>query len=89
MEIKVIEKSNNKLKIEIRGESHTLLNLLRKNLWALDVEQAAYMIEHPYLSEPEIIVKSKNPLKSLHDATQLIIDQSKEFEKEFKRALSK
>ena len=46
-------------------------------------------MDHPYLSDPEIIVKGKNPLKILDDASQDIIDQIKELEKEFSKVLKK
>ena len=89
MKLNVIESSDKKVNIELVGESETLANLLRKNLWDAGAEQAAYMKEHPYLSMPKVIVYGKNPKKMLDNASQKIIDQTKEFQVEFKRALEK
>ena len=58
MELKVLENTKSRLKIEVKGESHTLLNLLRRNSWDAKAGQASYMIEHPMLSHPKIIIKA-------------------------------
>lgn len=89
MELRVLEKKKDKLKVEVVGESHTLLNLLRENAWKGKLEQASYMIEHPYLSQPKIIVRAKNPKKILTDSAQMIVDDSKDFSREFKRAVKR
>lgn len=89
MKLEIIEDEKNKLKIAVHGESHTLLNILRENSWKAGADQASYIIEHPYLSPPQIIVHSDSPKKTLTAATQIIIDQAKEFEKEFSAAAKK
>ena len=89
MELRVVEKKKDKLKVEVLGETHTLLNLLRENAWKEKADQASYMIEHPYLAKPKIIVKASNPKKVLVNSAQMIIDDSKEFSGEFKRAMKK
>jgi DNA-directed RNA polymerase subunit L len=89
MEIKVLEKTDESVKIEVIGETHTLLNLLREKSWKAGASQASYMIEHPYLSNPKITIKAKNPKKVLADATQMVADDAKEFGKEFGRSLKK
>ena len=89
MKLEVVEDEKTKLKVAVHGESHTLLNLLRENAWVAKADQAAYLIDHPYLSVPEIIVQSDSPKKTLTSAVQLVIDQAKEFEKEFSAAVKK
>ncbi len=89
MKLNILENSDNKVNIEMVGESETLANLLRKNLWDVGVEQATFIREHPYLSMPKIIVYGKNPMKALDNAAQRIIDQAKDFQTEFERALAK
>ncbi len=89
MELNVVEKTKNKLKIEVKGETHTFLNLLRAKAWEAKAKQASYVIEHPYLSEPKIVVYGDDPKKILTNASQLMIDELKEFSKEFDRALKK
>lgn len=85
MEVKLIEKKPEKWKLEIRGETHTLLNLLRENCWKSGADQASYMIEHPYLSQPKFIISAKNPKKVLISSAQKIINDTKELENELKR----
>ena len=89
MELTVTQKGKEKLRVEVRGETHTMLNLIRENAWKAGAKQAAYIIQHPYISQPEIIIRSKNPQKTLKDAAQMVIDDSKEFMVAFKRAMKK
>jgi len=89
MELKVIEKKPDKLSMEVVGETHTLLNVLTEYAWEAKASQASYIIDHPYLSQPELTVKSKNPKKTLSDAAQIIIDNTREFKVGFERALKK
>ena len=86
MELKVLEKTKNRLKIEVGGETHTLLNLLRRNSWDAKAEQANYLIEHPMLSQPKIIIKARNPKGVLSKAADMTIKQTQDFSKAFKRA---
>ena len=85
MKLTVLEKKKDKWKLEVDGEDHTLLNLLTENAWKGKVKQASYMIRHPQLSKPEITVIGPNPKKILADAAQEIINDSKAFQREFKR----
>jgi DNA-directed RNA polymerase subunit L len=89
MDLEVLNQKGDKIEIEVKGESHTLLNLLRENSWKTGADQASYMIKHPYMSQPKIIIKSKHPKKVLTDAAQLIVDDATSFEKSFRRALKK
>ncbi len=89
MELKVLEKKADKLKLEVRGETHTFLNLITEYAWLARASQASYTIKHPYLSEPVLKVISPNPKKTLSDAAQIIIDRAKEFQKGVERALKK
>ena len=84
MELNVLENKPGKLKIEVIGETHTLLNLVTEYAWLAKAKQASYTIKHPYLSNPELTVFSANPKRTLTDASQLIINQTKECEKLFK-----
>lgn len=89
MELSATEKAKEKLRVEVRGETHTMLNLIRENAWKAGANQAAYIIQHPYISQPEIIIRSKNPAKTLRDAAQIAVDDSKGFSVAFKRAMKK
>ena len=89
MELIAIEKGKEKLRVEVRGETHTILNLIRENAWKSGARQASYIIQHPYISQPEIIIRSGRPAKTLQDSAQIAIDESREFSGAFKRALKK
>jgi DNA-directed RNA polymerase subunit L len=86
MELTLIEKGKDKLKVEVQGESHTLLNVLRENAWKAGAGQASYMIEHPYMAKPKIMVRAKDPKKVLTSAAQAMSDDSRAFLAAFKRA---
>ena len=86
MKIEVLEDEKDTLKIEIH-DNQTLVNLINENLWQQKVDMAAYKIDHPYLSKPVLIVKSKNPKKSLLDATEQVIEDVKELKKKLSAEL--
>lgn len=91
MEIKVLKKTSNELKIEIEGEGHTFCNVLQKALLEDDtIEMAGYNIEHPLTSNPTVYVRTKEkrkPETALIDAAKKVQKQNKEFKKSFERAL--
>jgi len=92
MEIKVVKKNEKTLVIETPEETSTLTNLLRENLWQdKNVSEAAHIKEHPYLSNPKILVTTSrgSPQTALEKAAERISDQAKEFKEEFKKALKK
>jgi DNA-directed RNA polymerase subunit L len=89
MKLKAVERGKDKLVVEIAGESHTFLNLLRETAWSKGASHAAYIIEHPYLSEPKISVKGGNPKNILKNSAQSVILNAKDFQKEFSRALKR
>lgn len=89
MELTAIERGKEKMRIEVKGETHTMLNLIRENAWKAGAKQASYIIQHPYISQPELIVRSSKPAKTLQDAAQKIIDDSKEFSLAFQRAMKR
>jgi DNA-directed RNA polymerase subunit L len=89
MKLALLENVEGKMVLEVKGENHTFLNLLRDNAWSAESKQASYMIEHPYLSEPKLIIRADNPRKVLDNSAQAIIDSAKEFEKEFRRVSKK
>jgi len=86
MKIDVLENDDNKLKIELHTNL-TIVNLLNENIWKQKVDVSAYRTDHPYLSRPILMVKSKNPKKSILDAATEIIEDVKEFRKQFQNAM--
>lgn len=81
MEVKIIEMDENFVKLSIKGEDHTFLNILQHNLLQDDdVEVAKYTISHPLIGIPEIYVrtKSKNPIDALKEANERTAQQCDE-----------
>ena len=90
MELKVLKDEDKTLLLEIRGETVTVTNLLREELWNdSSVSEAAQIKEHPYLSEPKVFVKVSRgtPQTALKKACERIMKKSQEFREEFKKAL--
>jgi DNA-directed RNA polymerase, subunit L len=89
MEVKIIRKTNTEIEVEIKGESHTLMNALKAALIADDaVETATYTIEFPGVSEPILYVKtdkSEDPLDAIKKASGLLSGQCDEFIKLFSK----
>lgn len=84
MNIEVVESGKNKLKISVKGESHTLTQLVAHTASAK--ADAASVQEHPTES-PKIVVHGKNPKKVLEDAAADIVAQCEDLKKEFTRLL--
>lgn len=78
--------------IEVQGETITLTNAIRGELWEdSNVYEAAQIKEHPYLAKPKILVKTSKgkPQTALKKATDSIIKQTEEFQEEFRKAMKK
>ncbi|ENN96162.1 DNA-directed RNA polymerase subunit L [Methanocaldococcus villosus KIN24-T80] len=85
MEIKILERKDNLIEIELIGEDHSLPNLLKDILLTKEgVKMASYSIEHPlldpetgrYISNPVITVITeggRDPLEVLKEALKDII----------------
>jgi len=90
MELNVIKKDKNLLEVEVKGGGVGFVNLIKEELWNdKSVDEAAYIKEHPYMSEPKLYVKTKRkkPKKVIEDALKRVEVQLKDLKKEFKRAL--
>ncbi len=86
MKIEVVENEDNKLKIMIHT-NFTLVNLLNEKIWKQRAEISAYRMENLYPERPLLLVKGKNPKKSVLDAAEEIIEDVKEFRKHFEHAM--
>lgn len=88
MEIEVLDSKKNELKIEIKGESHTLCNSLVKELWNdKSVKSAGYLLESTMEENPilTIITAGKSPKKALSDAAERLSKKIDEFATKFKK----
>lgn len=84
MEIKTIESSKSILEIEVLDENETLLNPLKVKLLSDDdVELAEYIIEHPFLSNPKVYVRTKKgePIAAVKRALKALTKEYKDLEK--------
>lgn len=93
MEVKVLKKASNELKIEIEGAGHTICNLVQKKLLEYDnVDLAGYDIPHPLSSSAIIYVRTKGkakPEEVLRKAVEEAREANREFGKELAMALKK
>lgn len=92
MELKVVKKEDKTLIVETVGESITFCNMVASELWEdKSVSEAAYIRDHPYLSQPQIFVKTSHsmPENALKRATTRLRKKTAEFGEEFKKALKK
>ncbi|MFH1455770.1 MAG: DNA-directed RNA polymerase subunit L [archaeon] len=90
MEIIVLESTKTRLKFELVGKTHTLGNILAKELWQdKDIEFAGYHLEHPQTKNAVLIIEVKkgDPKKALIDAIARLEKQNKEFIDLVKKAL--
>jgi len=91
MEVKVLQKTKNELKIEIVGEDHTFCNLLQNVLLKdKNVEIAGYDQPHPLIRASIVYVRTKrdvSPEKTMLSALANIKDLNKEFNEKFERAV--
>lgn len=95
MNIKVLKKTPNEMRIEIEGEGHTFCNVLQKALLEDEtVEMAGYDIAHPLISNPIVYIlmkerrkPEKRPETALKEAAEKIRQSSREFRISFEKAL--
>ena len=75
--MKILESDKNKIRIEI--DDKTFVNLLNDKIWEIlkTSGYSAYNIDHPYLSNPVLIVKSDNPKKTMLTAADNIVSDIK------------
>ena len=88
MEFNVIEESKTKLIFELKGETHSFCNVLKKELQGTKgVEVATYRIDHPLVGIPRFHLETKGvePRKALKSALASLKKKAKEFESEVKK----
>ena len=83
MKIEVLENEDQKLKVKL-DDNMTLVNLLNENLWQQKIDAAAYTREHIYLTQPMLLVRSKDPKKHLMAAAEQIVEDVEELRKKLK-----
>jgi len=86
MNLKILNKTDTELEMELVGETHTLLNLLKTILLEDDaVEIATYDIKYLGISEPIMYVRTndKDPVQAVRSAISTMIAICDEFKSVF------
>jgi DNA-directed RNA polymerase subunit L len=92
MDLTVVEKTDEELTIEIAGEDHTFMNVLKGALLELDGVAAATYDVNPEQSggqtEPVLSIKTEggDPLDALEDAADRIKTETTAFREAFESA---
>ncbi|MCX6711868.1 MAG: DNA-directed RNA polymerase subunit L, partial [Candidatus Woesearchaeota archaeon] len=84
----ILEESKTKLKFELKDESHTFCNILRKELWEdSSVKLAGYNIPHSLIGTPIFIIETTNasPKKTLLSAISRLQKKNKDFKEKIKK----
>ena len=88
MEINVLEEKKKKMVFELKGENHTLCNVLREELWNdKAVTVSAYNISHPLIGVPKFIVETdgeKEPRKALKETITRLKKKNAEIREQLK-----
>ncbi|MCW4023975.1 MAG: DNA-directed RNA polymerase subunit L [Candidatus Bathyarchaeota archaeon] len=91
MNIKVLKRTDNELKIEIQGADHGLCNLLQKKiLEEKNVDVSGYDVPHPLASSPVIYIRMLNgasPDEALISAAKKAMANNETFSKELENAV--
>ncbi len=89
MELEILKKEKNLLEFIIKGERHTLPNLLKTNLLEnKETEFVAYKLDHPMDADSIFVLRTKkeNPKKVLLDALKEIDKELDSFSSAVKKA---
>jgi DNA-directed RNA polymerase subunit L len=96
MELRVIENTDTELSIEIAGEDHTFMNVLKGALLESDSVEAATYDMNPEQSggqtDPVLTVKTDpdndiDPIEALEDGTDSVIDKTGSFKDAYEAAV--
>lgn len=90
MELKIIDKTGDEMHLEIKDETHTLLNMLKSVLLADSrVQIATYDMKHVSISDPVLFVKTDgaDPIEVIKDALKALVSQCDEFITVFSKAV--
>ncbi len=75
MEVSVLEETKDKFVFEVKGETNTIANVLKKELWNdSDVKASGYYLEHPLVHTPRFVVQTNgaNPRKAVKSAIKRV-----------------
>ena len=88
MKVEIGAKDDRFIELILKGEEHSFPNALREMILEdNDVEFASYVIEHPEVGNPKLIVRTKNkkPETVIKNAVKKLEKKVKEFESLLKK----
>jgi DNA-directed RNA polymerase subunit L len=89
MELIIVEETPKKLVFELKGQGHTICNMLKAKLWSnKHVKVATYNISHPLIGTPKMIVETDGeikPRKAVCDAIESLRKEVNDFKQEIKK----
>lgn len=90
--IKIQKSTENELELVLTGEGHTLMSVIRKELFNdPSVIHTGYMVKHPLIKEVRFYIKTKkdkSPLQALRDALKRLEGNIDEFETKFEDTMA-
>jgi DNA-directed RNA polymerase subunit L len=87
MDVKILEHTKGKLRFEVYGTDHGMMNLLTKKLSEnKEVEFTTYSVPHPLLDGMVVTVLGKDPEKEVKKALSELKADTKEWSAAFKKA---
>ena len=87
MEVQFLIEEKNKVKVEIKGEGHTICNPIVKELWKDDkVDIAGYSIDHSLVSSPLLTVEGNDAKNNLRKAIERLSKKVNDMDEKFKKA---
>ncbi len=86
--IEILKEEKNRIQFKIKGETHTVLNLIRKELFEnKSVEFAGYKVDHPQIKNIIFTVSTSkgNPKMAVKKAIEKIQKKLSKIESEVKK----
>lgn len=90
MELKIIDKTEDEMHLEIKGETHTLLNTLKSVLLEdARIHTASYDMKHVSISDPILYIKTDgtDPIIVIKEAAETLAAQCDDFLNVFGKAV--
>ena len=88
MEIEVLKEEKDELQLKFSETDHGLLNMIKEALWKQSgVEMAAFKLEHPEVSKPVFLLKTKgkDAKKVWNSAMDSLSEDLEKLDKEIKK----
>ncbi len=88
MEIEVLKEEKHELQVQFSEIDHGFLNLLKEAIWQQSgVEMASFRLEHPEVSKPLFVLKTKGKeaKKVWNSALESVSEQLEKLNKELKK----